>query len=58
MNDLAIIDNSIAIKNTIGFAIFDDINEVNHPAIISFCKIVDNYNNMCRIDEQSIQENN
>ena len=51
MNDLQIIDNSIAIKSTIGFTIFDELSVVDHPAIISFCKIVDNYCNMVKLDK-------
>jgi len=49
MNELQIIGNAITIKNTIGFAIFDEIDVVDHPTIICFCKIVDNYCKMVKL---------
>lgn len=46
MNDIFIIQNSLIIKETIGFAIFDTIPIKDHPAVINFCKIVFNYYKM------------
>ena len=54
MNDISIISNSLIIKETIGFAIFDDIPVKDHPAIINFCKIVFNYMKMIKLENKII----
>lgn len=51
MDDLNIINNAIAIKETIGFKILDDIDEVDHPNVIRFAIIAYNYMKMKQIDD-------
>ena len=54
MNQLQIINNSTYIKETIGFAILDEINVIDHPAVIEFCKIVYNYTKMKNVENATI----
>jgi hypothetical protein len=43
-DDLTIINNSINLKTAFGsFAVLDDIEEYDHPAIYKFATIVSNY---------------
>jgi len=50
MNDLAIIDNAIVIKEVFGtFAVLDQFEVEEIPSIIEFATIVYNYTKMQRI---------
>jgi len=49
MNELQIIDNSIAIKETIGFKFLDGIDVIDIPNVIKFCNIVYNYMKMSEV---------
>ena len=51
MNDIYIYTNSLIIKETIGFAIFDKIPIEDHVAVIDFCKIIFNYNKLLRLNK-------
>ena len=52
MNELQIINNSIAIKETIGFKILDEFEVVDIPNVIKFCNIVYNYLKMSEVNER------
>lgn len=51
MKIIDIITNSLYIKETIGFAIFDSIPIEDHPQVIHFCKIIFNYTKMKNIKQ-------
>ena len=52
MDELQIIDNSIAIKETIGFKFLDGIDVIDIPNVIAFCNIVFNYIKMIEISSK------
>lgn len=47
-----IINNHLAIKETIGFAIFDEIPIRDHPAVIDFANIISNYLKISRLNDR------
>ena len=52
MKEIIIFDTHNTIKNTIGFSIFDNIDVVNHNKVIEFCRIIENYEKMCRLEAE------
>ena len=52
MNELQIINNSIVIKETIGFKLLDEFDIIDIPNVIKFCNIIWNYQKMCKIKEE------
>ena len=52
MRDVIILNDHIVIKETIGFAIFDEIPIEDHLAVIDFAKIIFNYLKMCRLNDR------
>jgi hypothetical protein len=54
MNDLQIIDQHIIIRETVGYALLDEIDVVDMPEFLRFLKIVYNYKNMLGVYENNI----
>ena len=52
MKEIIIFDTHNTIKNTIGFSIFDNIDIIDHNEVIAFCKIIENYERMCRMEAE------
>jgi len=57
LKELEIITNGIEVQNTIGFAIFDKVDPLDHPALYSFAKIIYNYVNMSKKLEKENTKN-
>jgi len=53
MKEIEFISNSLIIKETIGFAIFDTIPLEDHFAVFKFCKVVFNYEKMIKIKNEN-----
>jgi hypothetical protein len=56
MREIQFLMDSLIIKDTIGFAIFDTIPIEDHYAVFKFCKIIFNYKKMVKIkDDENLR---
>ncbi len=53
MNQLEILNRGIEVQETIGFAMFDKVDPLDHEALYSFARIIYNYLKMSEINESN-----
>ena len=52
MNPIATIEQHETIRNTIGYNLLSQIDLVDLPVVIEFLTVVNNYNNLKRIENE------